>query len=184
MTSRQLIVQSDNTPNARDSPSMPSDPHHTQPASHDLTEQLGVLWRTLRRGSSVEAFRQWLYTDADNTLEEASLRFLQTVAELGEARSTTIAERLSVNPSSVSRMATKLEALGLVERRRDPRDHRSTFLSLTEEGQAHLDRYVARAREALGDILSVFTRQEQMDLASQLTRFVESVDKYMEHRDR
>lgn len=52
----------------------------------------------------------------------------QTVGSLGE--------RLSLESSTLTPLLKRLEALGLVERRRDPSDERQVRVSLTRPGQA------------------------------------------------
>ncbi|WP_161976328.1 MarR family winged helix-turn-helix transcriptional regulator [Mycolicibacterium sp. CH28] len=47
-----------------------------------------------------------------------------------------LADRLRLEKSTVSRMAADLEALGLVERERDPANRRTNRLRLTGEGRA------------------------------------------------
>jgi len=47
-----------------------------------------------------------------------------------------LAERLGVEPPTVTKMVRRLEKCGLVERRRDPRDARSFRVYLTGEGRS------------------------------------------------
>src|SRR4051794_29414513 len=47
-----------------------------------------------------------------------------------------LAERLRLEKSSVSRLAAELERKGLLERERDPDNHRQYRLRLTEQGRA------------------------------------------------
>lgn len=51
-----------------------------------------------------------------------------------------IAERLALESSTVTPLVKRLEAAGLVERRRDTRDERQVRVTLTEAGQAMRDR--------------------------------------------
>jgi len=57
-----------------------------------------------------------------------------------------LAERLGVEPPTVTRMLRRLEKCGLVERHQDPRDARSFRVYLTEEGRS-LEEPVARCWE-------------------------------------
>jgi MarR family transcriptional regulator, organic hydroperoxide resistance regulator len=57
-----------------------------------------------------------------------------------------LAERLGVEPPTVTKMLRRLERCGLVERRRDPQDARSFRVYLTEEGR-ELEGSVARCWE-------------------------------------
>ena len=72
-----------------------------------------------------------------------------------------------VSPPAVSRTLRRLEGKGLVQRRTDPKDRRTTYVVLTEEGQALLTacrqelRLLAlRVVERMGgDDLQVLTKQ-------------------------
>ncbi|MFT8390664.1 MAG: MarR family transcriptional regulator [Sporolactobacillus sp.] len=46
-----------------------------------------------------------------------------------------LAEEMDVRPSSMTEMLTKMETLGLVERRQDERDQRVMHIFLTEQGK-------------------------------------------------
>nr|WP_210529635.1 MarR family transcriptional regulator [Rubellimicrobium arenae] len=47
-----------------------------------------------------------------------------------------IADRLALEPSTVTPLVKRLEAAGLVRRERNPADERQVFVSLTETGRA------------------------------------------------
>jgi DNA-binding MarR family transcriptional regulator len=57
-----------------------------------------------------------------------------------------LAERLGVEPPTLTKMIRRLESCGLVERRQDPQDARSFRAYLTEEGRS-LESPVARCWE-------------------------------------
>jgi DNA-binding MarR family transcriptional regulator len=57
-----------------------------------------------------------------------------------------LAERLGVEPPTVTKMLRRLEGCGLVERRRDPEDARSFRVYLTREGRS-LEGHVSRCWE-------------------------------------
>ena len=61
-------------------------------------------------------------------------------------RSGELAERLGVEPPTVTKMLRRLERCGLVERRQDPQDARSFRVYLTDEGRS-LEEPVARCWE-------------------------------------
>ncbi len=58
-----------------------------------------------------------------------------------------LAERLGVEPPTVTKMLRRLERCGLVSRRRDPEDARSFRVYLTDEGRS-LEEPVARCWES------------------------------------
>ncbi len=88
-------------------------------------------------------------------LTPGAARALLHVAALDGPRQTTLAERLGVEPMTVSSYIDRLEAAGLVERRPDPVDRRAKCVFPTEEAAATIDKVRSMARsvldEALGD---------------------------------
>jgi DNA-binding MarR family transcriptional regulator len=66
--------------------------------------------------------------------------------ESGGLRGGELAERLGVEPPTLTKMIRRLESCGLVERRQDPQDARSFRAYLTEEGRS-LEGPVARCWE-------------------------------------
>jgi len=61
----------------------------------------------------------------------------------GSSRLSDLNEHLLISQPSLSRMAERLEAKGLVERRTDPSDQRAVLVSLTEAGR-ELQRRIGR----------------------------------------
>ena len=79
---------------------------------------------------------------------------LRMVAENG-GRAVEIASRLGVSAPVLSRHLSDLEALGYVERHRDPEDRRAQLIALTESGWAALreieEHRIARLQSYLAD---------------------------------
>ena len=75
-----------------------------------------------------------------------------------------LAEVLHVDPGTVSATVRRLEEKGLVERRRDPRDHRRVFLGLTARGRA-FDRPTEGTVEYAVDRLLATTRASDVEVA-------------------
>jgi DNA-binding MarR family transcriptional regulator len=84
----------------------------------------------------------------------------------------TLAERLSLEPATLSPLLKRLEAAGLVTRDRDPRDDRALAVSLTPRGRrlrTRAERIPAAVLERLGMELS-----ELEDLRDALTRVIDA----------
>lgn len=71
-------------------------------------------------------------------LKEALLLMHLSNAPLARLSRIDLAKRLSVSPSTVTRMAWPLEKLGLLDRMADARDARLAYVVLTETGKALL----------------------------------------------
>jgi DNA-binding MarR family transcriptional regulator len=105
----------------------------------EIADRLGQVVRCLHRGTS-EAL-------APLGLSRAQSRVVRLLAD-GPLRMAAIAERLSVVPRTVTDLVDGVEAAGLVARRPDPDDRRSTFVALTPDGRLLLDRLEAARRES------------------------------------
>ncbi len=73
-----------------------------------------------------------------------------TLFHMDPARASTmsaVAEAVGCGPSNLTAIVDKLEARGLVKRRAAPDDRRSKIVSMTAEGAALRDRFVARLSE-------------------------------------
>lgn len=71
-------------------------------------------------------------------LERGLHPVLMTIAALEPIRTTTLATALALRSSTVSRHATRLEELGLVQRTLDPEDGRASLLALSPRGRRAL----------------------------------------------
>ncbi|WP_235737335.1 MarR family winged helix-turn-helix transcriptional regulator [Nocardioides alcanivorans] len=100
-------------------------------AIEELTTALLSTTRTLRSLSQREVIKV-------EGLRRADIPLLRQLAEHGPLRPGTIAERLFVGPSVVSRQLTTLVADGLVTRRSDPADARADLIDITAHGRDRL----------------------------------------------
>jgi len=90
---------------------------------------------------------------APEGLTAPQFRLLFVLRENGTTSSAQAARMLDLVPSSVTRMADRLVAAGLVQRTRIPEHRGVVALSLTEEGDAVVSRVTTRRRDELTDIL-------------------------------
>jgi MarR family transcriptional regulator, organic hydroperoxide resistance regulator len=97
-----------------------------------------------------------------------------------------IAQRLGVSTPTVVKMATRMEAAGFLERRRDERDARLVRLYLTDRGRSvrkPLERELERLRK---QATASLTAAERRDLEAALATIVgnlESVERTEPHED-
>ena len=86
-----------------------------------------------------------------------------------------IAQRLGVSTPTVVKMATRMEAAGLLERRRDERDARLVRLHLTDQGRG-VRKQLERERERLHQRATKnLTAAERRHLASALAKMVDNL---------
>lgn len=133
-------------------------------------EQLGLAsdaWEALMRAHN--AMRRVLQEDA--SFSDVSVREYDILYSLARAgRPLTQRELLdaaTLSQPALSRMLTRLEERGLVERDACPSDGRSTLLSLTEEGK-NTQRVVGRKHgQEVGDYMwSALSKSEMEELVS------------------
>ena len=105
----------------------------------------------------------------------AQLFVLHELAEAPGASLVELARRTATDPSSVSVVVARLEAAGLVLRRRDPSDGRRAALSLTPRGAARLRRAPASLQARLVAALRALPPRELAPTARALARLAAAV---------
>src|SRR3954454_18149275 len=86
-------------------------------------------------------------------LSLVSYTLLGHLEESGGCRATDLAAHYALDQSTGSRQVTVLERAGLVERRRDPADHRVQVLHLTTAGRRILAQVTVSRRAAVKERL-------------------------------
>jgi DNA-binding MarR family transcriptional regulator len=142
----------------------------------DVDERVATLWRAARLGPTVEMLRRHVLQGGAETIESGQFRALDAVAAHGPCALREIVVVMAVEPSTVTRAMTRLEAAGLIRKRRADHDLREVLVELTDEG-ARLHRYfVDRAFEVYEEIFVGFATDEKVLLAGFLERMLEATD--------
>lgn len=125
-----------------------------------------TLWKTLEAGLAADELNLPAY-ELLTTLEEVGV---------GGLRMTDLARRVRFSGGGLTRLADKLQAQGLIERRRCATDGRGWEAALTEEGRQKLRRvHVRHLREVRRRFLDRLTPEETELLAGLWPRFQEDV---------
>jgi DNA-binding MarR family transcriptional regulator len=98
------------------------------------------------------------------------LGVLFPVQRPGGLRMGDLAERLGVNPRTVTDLVDGLERDGLLMRRPDPADRRATLLDLTPQARVDFERAHAASRSFLGEAFSPLTAAERKEFLRLLTK--------------
>jgi DNA-binding MarR family transcriptional regulator len=98
-------------------------------------------------------------------------RVLLTASTLGRVPSSRLAEAVGVPASSVTRLADKLEAAGLMARGTDPRNRSIVTLEVTGAGRGLVSRVVRRRHELIAGVLAGMDPAERAAVAGAATRF-------------
>ena len=122
--------------------------------------------------TAVRAFNRF-YTSRIGVLDEAHLATGFTLGEsrvlfeLAQAEGLTakrLAEMLGLDGGYLSRILRRFEGVGLLERRRDPRDGRSSSLHLTPAGREAFLRLNARSQAQVAEMVSSLDEARRMQL--------------------
>jgi DNA-binding MarR family transcriptional regulator len=101
-------------------------------------------------------------------LTPSQLSALSTLERHGAIRIGQLATREQISKSSVTRLVAKLETLGLVERRPDADDGRSSYVDLTDQGQELLTSSSHRADAYLSRQVAALSQDDQQRLLAAL----------------
>ena len=88
-----------------------------------------------------------------------------------------LAERLHVRQATITKMITRMEEAGFVERRKDAQDRRVSRVYLTAAGRAIQERAQEALRQLEKEVLAGFTAQECAVLRGFLTRICDNLEK-------
>ena len=146
---------------------------------YDLAVRIGLAWREIRRGASTGPLREFLYGDADDSLEHGQADTLEMLARRESWRMSELAEALRVEPSTATRAVQRLERTGLAERRPSTEDGRVVEVQLTTKGREIIDQLGRRRVELFTHILRSYSLDELPQFAEMLERFVHSVDDFV-----
>ena len=79
-----------------------------------------------------------------------------------------LAERLNIPKQHASKIAAKLEELGLAGKARDPRDGRSWLFSLTDDGCSFVGEHITQSNKHLVAYLDSLGEKDRQDLLASL----------------
>jgi len=131
----------------------------------EAARQWGLRWKAVEQMHAVTSLmrvQQLVLAELDELLRPHGLTFaryealvLLTFSRAGSLPLGKMGERLQVHPTSVTSIVDRLEAAGLVVRRRHPQDGRAVLAEITEAGREVVEAATADlvdARFTLGDV--------------------------------
>jgi len=120
---------------------------------------------------------------SEQVLEDLSLEQFSILRQLylkEELRSSELAEFFGVNKSAITTKVERLVQRGFVERRRDEKDRRNVFLSLTHSGKALYINVQLQIEEFIFDYLKELTEEE----LETFVNLYEKISKIIEKKSR
>lgn len=109
-------------------------------------------------------------SDLYSRIDRAGYLLLRTLDDGGWSSINALSDALGLHASTVSRQVTRLEANGLVSRRVNLEDQRSTLLRLNAAGRRAMRSLERERHRRLDSLLAEWSRPERESLGSVLTR--------------
>lgn len=144
----------------------------------EAARQWSLRWEGVPQMHAVTSLmrvQQLVLASLDEILRPHGLTFaryealvLLTFSRAGSLPLGKMGERLQVHPTSVTSIVDRLEAAGLVVRRRHPQDGRAVLAELTEQGRAVVE--AATADLVAADFALGALSEEQLGQVSELLR--------------
>jgi DNA-binding MarR family transcriptional regulator len=103
-------------------------------------------------------------------VDRAGYLALRTIEDLGALSTKSLASALNLDASTVTRQITALESGGLVERRPDPNDRRSSTIALTAEGRRIMDGVQRERRQGVEALVGDWAERDKLSLGRALNR--------------
>jgi DNA-binding MarR family transcriptional regulator len=140
----------------------------------DLAGELSDRWHDL--GSVLRSRRLLAAVHAGDAakLTPTNLRALDVLAA-GGLRIGELAERVGVDETTATRLADRLEAAGLAERRGDSGDRRVTVVALTATGRRVARAATEQRRRFFCDVLESLEPAERAELVRLTTKAAEAL---------
>jgi DNA-binding MarR family transcriptional regulator len=145
-----------------------------------IAEDLG--YQLVRLVSMTSRAKAHIANAAADGIERAAYTLLAHLALDGPQRTTTLADAVHSDTSTVSRQVSALVQHGLVEREADPEDGRACLLVATESGRATFDRARAERTRHIAAMLADWPASDRRTLVMLLDRFNDDFQNYQETR--
>ncbi|WP_170206118.1 MarR family winged helix-turn-helix transcriptional regulator [Klugiella xanthotipulae] len=131
----------------------------------------------MRRASHDDTYA-YLATHTTPTLHHSDVPILVTLGCLGPSRPGILAGELSMSPSHMSKVITRLVRTGLVRRSTDPCDARATLVVPTSAGEGAINALLGAARNIINEILAAWTCKDVAQLTELVSRLADRSDTY------
>ena len=132
--------------------------------------------RWLRNGRRLR-LQHDLYTVDGVELTFPQVDALEAVS-VHDIRMHELADRLHLDPSTVTRTTAPLVDLGLLERQADPTDRRYVIVRCTPSGRIAAGRIVENRRQLMRDVLESMLPERRLLFAELLEEYLDLIDAY------
>lgn len=112
-------------------------------------------------------------------MDRSAFMLLVTLVENGPLRSSSLAEAVRADPSTVSRQVAQLVKDGLVERRVDREDGRATVLAATERGLRLLEELRGRRNALIAQMIAHWPEADRARFAELFGQFIGDYERHL-----
>ena len=159
----------------------PLDTVDTAPVLHARPDELPWVLAELFRLGDSELFRRHFMRSVEFPSDDITLFLaVNQLAMHGALRPTELASTLQTSRSNMSKIARKLDALGLVALAPDPADDRGVLLALTPQGRQLGERIIEGGRGILETMLQNWTPDDIAHFGALADRLVQSMKAILE----
>lgn len=141
-----------------------------------VVERIGLAWRQLRRGTSLNVLRDQLFGTGADALDPGQMDTLDLLVKRDQWRMSDLAEALHVEPSTATRAIRRLVQTGLAERTASEQDRRVVLVCATAAGRARYDAVMKVRLKFFGDLINQWTPAEADAIAAALEKLVAGID--------
>ena len=110
-------------------------------------------------------------TIKESGLTPAQFGVLEALYNKGDLRICEIIEKILTTSGNITVVIKNLEKDGLVKKNLDPKDKRSTIISITDSGKKVIEDILPKHIENINEIFKVLTKEEQITLKNILKKF-------------
>jgi DNA-binding MarR family transcriptional regulator len=111
-------------------------------------------------------------------ISQSRLELLHELYEVEEISQRELQKKVNIDHAAVTRHLKQLEEKGTVIRRKDPKDQRFTYVSLSEEGRTKIIQYREEKERFISGVLHDFSKEERQLLLEMLTRIQHNIEIY------
>ncbi|WP_055109058.1 MarR family winged helix-turn-helix transcriptional regulator [Paenibacillus ihumii] len=116
--------------------------------------------------------------ERNTNMSLSRFELLHQLYQTDEMTQSTLQKSVNIDNAAITRHLKQLEAQGMVVRRRNPSDHRETFVSLTTEGREQIIACSTEKRCFVNQMLQDFSPEELHILTDMLVRIQSNISKY------
>nr|WP_156488270.1 MarR family transcriptional regulator [Fictibacillus phosphorivorans] len=111
-------------------------------------------------------------------ISQTRLELLHELYEVEEISQRALQKKVNIDHAAVTRHLKQLEEKEMIIRRKDPKDQRFTYVSLSEDGRTKIIHYREEKERFISGVLHDFSAQERKVLLDMLTRIQHNIEKF------